>query len=69
MRETETAQVALECVLNALMPEEIVRVVAEVPEWVLEHFRLTACDCGGRDALGAFVLMAKEKWSVVNGAM
>jgi hypothetical protein len=54
--------VALECVLNALTPEEIVRVLAKVPEWVLEHLRLTACDYGGgRNALGAFVLMAKEK--------
>jgi hypothetical protein len=62
--------VALECVLNALTPEEIVRVLAEVSVWILEHLRLTACDDGGgRNALGAFVLMAKGKRTVVNGAM
>jgi len=30
--------VALECVLNALTPEEIVHVFAEVPEWFWNTF-------------------------------
>jgi hypothetical protein len=42
-------QVAPECVLNALTPEEIVRVLAEVPEWVLEHLRLKACELRRRE--------------------
>ena len=53
------SQLALECVLVRLTPEEIHRVLVDVPEWVFEHIRLTAADYPG-SVFGDFVKKAEE---------
>jgi hypothetical protein len=47
LSEADEAQYALECVLARLRPEELRRILEDLPERAREHIRLTAADFPG----------------------